>query len=238
MKYFIDQPGCLGDIIFTLNFAEQLSKEAEVYWHISPVFWENGINRIKSPAIMGPNIPRRIQGSDKVFDLCDMCNRNSPELMRMKYTHFGYDWSRWADSIKFDRNLEIEDALKKHFNLEEGEPFIFYNDSYGFGNVHKGVVQSIPENYDGKVIKLNVFENISILDWCWIFENAEQIITVDTSILMIIETLELKAKKMIMHPRHYKRTMPQLESLYSKPWEWVEYDRDTWRELCPQEPED
>ena len=82
MKYCIDQPGCLGDTLFVLNFAEQLSKEAEVYWHISPVFWENGINRIKSPAIMGPNIPRRIQGSDKVFDLCGMCNRNSPELMK------------------------------------------------------------------------------------------------------------------------------------------------------------
>ena len=68
MKYCIDQPGCLGDIIFSLNLAEQLSKEAEVYWHISPTFWESGIKRVQSPAIMGPNIPRRIQDSDKVFD--------------------------------------------------------------------------------------------------------------------------------------------------------------------------
>ena len=50
MKYFINQPGCLGDILFTLNFAEQLSKEADVYWKVAPTFWESGIKRVISPA--------------------------------------------------------------------------------------------------------------------------------------------------------------------------------------------
>ncbi len=235
MKYFIDQPGCLGDILFTLNFAEQLSKEAEVYWHISPAFWESGIKRVKSPAILGPHVSRT-SDIDKVYKLCDM-GLGKIENMRGKYTHFGYDWSNWASSIKYERDYETEDDLRKYFGLEKGDPFILYNDCYGMQQFHKGVVNSIPDGYDGKVIKLEVFNEATVFDWCWIFENAEQIITVDTSILMVIETLELKAKKMIMHPRHYKITNLELGNLYSKPWEWVEYDRDTWRELCPREPE-
>ncbi len=233
MKYCIDQPGCLGDTLFVLNLAEQLSKEAKVYWHISPVFWESGINRIKSPAIMGPNIPRRIEGSDKVFNLCDMCNRDNPELMKMKYTHFGYDWTRWADSIKFDRDYYKENKLRERLGIQKGEKYILINNMFGMNNVHKGVQRSIPEEYDGKIIKMNVYNQATVFDWCGIFENAEEIHTVDTSILLIIETLKLKAKKMVMHPRHYKYTFPQLGNLFKKPWEWVEYTEQEWKELCP-----
>ena len=116
MKYFINQPGCLGDILFTLNFAEQLSKEADVYWKVAPTFWESGIKRVISPAKIGPNV---FQPSDtnKLFTLCDMVDRSNPELMRVKYTRYGLDWKDWASSVKFERNHETEDDLRKHLGI-------------------------------------------------------------------------------------------------------------------------
>lgn len=236
MKYFINQPGCLGDILFTLNFAEQLSKEADVYWKVAPTFWESGIKRVISPAKIGPNV---FQPSDtnKLFTLCDMVDRSNPELMRVKYTRYGLDWKDWASSVKFERNHETEDDLRKHLGIEKGDPFVIYNDSYGFNMPHNGVVKSIPEDYDGKVIKLQVFNEATIFDWCWIFENAEQIHTVDTSILYVVESLDVKAELMSCHPRHYKFIPPMINNLFKKPWKMVEYDRDTWRKCCPNEAE-
>lgn len=236
MDYCIDQPGCLGDILFTLKIAEELSKKGTVYWQISPAFWNNGISRIKSSSLISPHSPKVVRGGE-VIKLCDLTHRSDPELMRIKYTSLGMEWDGWSDYIKYDRNYDVESALKQHFGLQDGDPFIFYNDTYGPGQKHNGVVKSIPEDYDGKIIKLEVFEGVTVFDWAWIFENAEQIHTVDTSIMYVIETLNLKANRMTCHPRHYKFAIPQIYNLFKKPWEFIEYDRDTWRELCPNEEE-
>lgn len=236
MDYCIDQPGCLGDILFTLKIGEELSKKGTVYWQIAPTFWNSGINRIKTSAIIGPSSPKNVRGAE-VIKLCDLTHRSDPELMKIKYTSIGMDWNDWADYVKYDRDPDIENAIRQHFNLSEGEPFIFYNDTYGPGQKHNGVVNSIPKNYSGKIIKLEIFEGVTVFDWAWIFENAEQIHTVDTSILYVIETLNLKCKKMTCHPRHYKFSNSQINNLFKKPWEFIEYDRDNWRKLCPNEEE-
>ena len=76
-----------------------------------------------------------------------------------------------------------------------------------------------------------------MFDWGWIFENAEQIHTVDTSILYVIESLDIKSNTLSCHPRHYKFINPMINNLFKKPWNLVEYDRDTWRECCPDEAE-
>lgn len=236
MDYCIQQPGCLGDILFTLKIAEELSKKGKVYWYVSPVFWNNGICRIKSSAIIGPNVPEYVENTE-LIKLCNLTVGRDIEVMRIKYTSVGMDWNNWPDYVKYDRNPDIENALRLHLNIEKGEPFIFYNDTYGWNQKHYGVVNSIPKDYGGKVVKLEVFENLTIFDWCWILENAEEIHTVDTSILCVIETLNLKCKKMTCHPRHYKQAIPAINNILFKPWDFIEYDRDEWRRLCPNENE-
>lgn len=237
MNYCIDLPGCLGDILFTLKIGEELSKSGNVYWHIFPSFWDSGINRIKTSCNIGPNIPTHIENS-KTIKLRDLTVGRDIEVMRIKYTSVGMDWNDWSDYVKYDRNPEIENALRDHLNIEDGEPFIIYNDTYGFNQKHNGVINSIPKDYDGKVINLQVFRNLTIFDWCWIFENAEEIHTVDTSMMYVIETLNLKAKNMTCHPRHYLQAIPAINDLFKKPWQFIEYDRDEWRKCCPNENED
>jgi hypothetical protein len=232
MNYIIDLPGCLGDILFTLKIAEEYSKTGDVYWNVFPVFWNSGINRIISSANIGPNQPTYLKGA-QVIKLRDLTVSGDIEIMRKKYTSVGMDWSDWADYVKYDRNHDIENSLRLHLNIEKGDPFILYNDTYSFNNKHNGVINSIPKDYDGKLIKMQIFENLTIFDWCWIFENAEEIHTVDTSILCVIETLNLKCTKMTCHPRNYWQTILAINNLFKKPWQFIEYDRDEWRKYVP-----
>tara|TARA_B100000214_G_C23886312_1_gene589634 strand:+ start:105 stop:809 length:705 start_codon:yes stop_codon:yes gene_type:complete len=232
MKYCIDQPGCLGDILFTLKIGEVLSEKGEVDWFVNPSFWESGISRLKTSFNLSPNAPRYVEGAEKI-SLCNLTDRPDPDLMLKKYAVVDMDWSDWSSYVKYDRDYDKENELREFLGIQKGEKYILLNDMFGMYNVHKGVQRSIPEEYDGKIIKMNVYNEATVFDWCGIFENAEEIHTVDTSILLIIETLKLKAKKMVMHPRHYKYTFPQLGKLFKKPWEWVEYTEQEWKELCP-----
>lgn len=237
MIYCINQPGCLGDILFALKIAEELSKKGEVYWYISPIFWERGLSRLKSSAKIGPDVPTFVQDS-VVINLCDICDRSDPDLMIKKYEVSGnIEWEDWSDYVKYERNYEVENNLKEQLGISPGEKYILFNEKYGMNQTHHGVRKHIPKDYDGKIIEMQILGGITIFDWCGIIENAEEIHTVDTSILMVIETLNLKAKKMTVHPRHYKYTIPHLSRLFKKPWEWIEYDKETWRECASQEAE-
>lgn len=235
-NYVIDLPGCLGDILFTLKIAEEFSKKGNVYWNIFPVFWHNGIDRVISSANIGPNQPLYIEGAE-VLKLRDLCPVSDPNLMIKKYQTVGIDWEDWSNYLKYERYIDKENSLFERLNLERGEPFILYNENLGqSGSKHLGVINSLPKNYDGKIIKLEVIPDFSVFDWCSIFEQAEQIHTVDTSIIFIMETLTLKSSKLVIHPRNCLYTKSHLSILLNKPWEWVEYkgyNKESWSKISP-----
>ena len=236
MKYCIDQPGSLGDILFSIKIAEELAKKGEVYWYIAPCFWESGVSRIKvsDNVHLGPDVPRYVSGAETI-KLTDLTERHDPDLMIKKYEVAGVDWEDWVDYLKYDRDLETEKELKEFLGIEDGDRYILMNQIYGTNQIHLGVKRDLPKDYPGKIIEMQVFNESTIFDWCGIFENAEEIHTVDTSIQYVIESLDISAK-LVVHPRHYN-TPPIVSKLFKKPWEWINHDRDTWRKLAPQEAE-
>jgi hypothetical protein len=238
MSYCINEPGCLGDILFTIKIAEKLSEDGEVFWNIAPCFWESGINRVQTSekVHIGPNVERFVSDAQQI-KLTDLTDRSDSNLMIKKYESVNIEWEDWKDYLNYTRDLETEKNLKEFLGIVDGEKFILVNEYYGNNQIHLGVKKGIPENYPGKVIEFKVFNEATIFDWCSIFEEAEEIHTVDTSIQFVIETLELKASKLVVHPRHYLYTEPQVAPLFKKPWEWIKYDRDTWRILSPMEKE-
>lgn len=236
MIYCIDQPGSLGDILFTIKIGEELSKKGEVYWYVSPIFWERGVSRIKTFAHIGPSSPRQVLDSTQI-KLCDLTHRSDPDLMIKKYESVDMNWEDWSDYLKYERNSKTESDLKNILGIEPGDKYILFNEKYGMNQIHHGVKKHIPKDYDGKIIEMQILGGITIFDWCGILENAEQIHTIDTSIQYVMETLDLKASRIVAHPRHYKYTIPHVSRLFKKPWEWIEYDRETWRECAPQESE-
>lgn len=237
MKYCIDQPGSLGDILFSIKISEELAKTGEVFWYIAPCYWESGISRLKvsSNVNIGPDVPRYVPDS-KVIKLTDLTERHDPNLMTKKYEVVGIGWGDWVDYIKYDRNYEIEKDFKDFLGIGDGERYILVNERYGANQQHFCVRKTIPEDYPGKIIEMNIYNELTIFDWAGILENAEEIHTVDTSIQYVIETLSLNNTKLVVHPRHYKTT-PIVSKLFKKPWMWVDYDKKTWRECAPHESE-
>ena len=236
MNYVINQPGSLGDILYSIKIAEELSKEGTVDWYVAPCFWESGVSRVKvsDNVNIGPHARRCGPGS-KTISLCDLTTRHDPDLMIKKYEVAGVEWEDWADYLKYDRDLELEKEFKEHLGIEEGDRYILMNETYGVNQIHLGVRRDLPKDYPGKIIEMKIYNECTIFDWCGIFEGAEEIHTVDTSLQYVIETLDTKAK-LVVHPRHYN-TPPIVSKLFKKPWQGIEHDRDTWRQLAPQEEE-
>lgn len=234
MNYYINQPGSLGDILFTLKIGEKLQETGNVIWNVAPVFWNRGLNRMRTTFKLGVGMSQL--PNSEVISLCDLTTREDPNIMTKKYEVVGIEWEDWSDYIKFDRDLEKEKSLFEYLELREDEPFILVNETYGVFQKHYGVMENIPSGYDGKIVKLQLNPNFTIFDWCLIFEKAEQIHTIDTSIQYVIETLDT-TNDLVVYPRHYKYTIPQVSKLFSKPWNWIESDRETWLKWAPEESE-
>jgi hypothetical protein len=160
------------------------------------------------------------------------------DVMGTKYEGLGISYDDWQDYFKYNRNVEREENLRKSLGIEKGEPFIFINPYYSVYKPMNGVFKQVPEGYDGKVIVMDAnVPDGKVFDWCWIFENAEEIHSVDTSIHYIIETLNLKATRLTIHPRHYKYAERVYDGILKKPWQWIQYTRDEWKEMTPMEGE-
>ena len=234
MNIVIQQPGCLGDILFIQKLLHVLSKENKVYHPIFPIFWQSGVDQLINPSIFGPNIS--IPQDYSVYNCSDHIQNHPNDIMTSKYDGINIDWKDWSSYIKYERNYEREDYISNLLGVVPGEPFIITNSYYGMNKTMTGLVKQLPKDYDGKKVEMN--HNIpgsKIFDWCWIFENAEEIHTVDTSILYVIETLNTLASKLIVHPRHYIHTEQCLKKLFSKNWHWVKYEKDEWKKVFPME---
>jgi len=221
--YWIDQPGCLGDLLFTAKIGHELSRRGQVVWPIYQHMWDNGINRL----ITNTNyVPQGIQptADSEIIKLSD-------ESMDTKYTSVEIDQQDYKYHIKYRRDDSIEQSLRAAFGIRPGEPFVLFNDEYSFNKRHAGVELLIPKDYDGKIVKMSVIPNVTIFDWCWLLENAEQIHTVDTSINYVIETLDLHATRLVLHPRHPTYTRKTIGHFFDVQWEWIDWPMDTWKDL-------
>lgn len=240
MNIIVDQAGGLGDIFFIQKIAAVLSQEHTVYHPVTPACWSAGVDQMITNSHIGAQGQLQLpSGEVGVLDLSNVPKpRGSWDVMGTKYDSVGISYDDWQDYFKYERNLEREKNLRKKLGLEKGDPFIFINPYYSVYKPMNGVYKQIPEGYDGKIIEMD--PNIpggKVFDWCWVFENAEEMHSVDTSLHYVMETLDLKATRLTIHPRHYKYSERVYDGILKKPWQWIEYTRDEWREMTPMEVE-
>lgn len=229
----IRQPGCFGDILFIQKLCKVLAKKYNVYHYVYPHMWELGIDQLESPINFGPNI--KIPEEGLLYDCSAQYEGRPPsEQLTCKYDGADISWDDWVDYLKYRRYPERENTLKEKLGVSDGEPFILANKFYSVHKVHHGVELGLPKDYDGKIVWMDSKLTNKIFDWCWIFENAEQIHTVDTCINYIVESLDIKANTLVCHPRHWN-AKSALHRFFSAPWEWVECDKESWRTLVPEE---
>lgn len=133
--------------------------------------------------------------------------------MRNKYKMFDIDLEVWR-STTWLRHRWKENKLIKHLGLNTKEEYILVNNNfYSFDNK----VRKFELDSKLNVIQMEFIDGYNLFDWCTIIENATEIHTVNTSIIFLIEILELKAREIHLYSRNAKgKDFKQTEYLRSK----------------------
>lgn len=225
----IIQPRGLGDIFFTQKIAKKLIEHNfKVNWFTDTYFWLKDYIKVKDLNFYNDNI-----GSDYKLQLNNSIEENHPyDIMTSKYSMIGktlkflpeslhkINFNNWVEYFTFERNVEKEKKLfHEVLGLNENSSYILYNSKFGISQINHSV-EKYANGIQTKKIDLMILNDFTLLDWCKVIENAEEIHTVDTSIIYLVEKLSLKAKKIKIYPRHSEHTKKCLQNILHKGWEW------------------
>ena len=213
MRYIINQFQGLGDVFFCEPIARHLYNNGknEILWPILDEFiWIKEyipyINFVKKSEfrfdyentffghIDSNTIHVPLRFANPIFrNLHPHDYSDQYHTMLDKYRMMDLPENMWR-TFTWVRNYEKENEL---YNLlVKNEKYILINNFWSDG------VLNISFNEDGRdVIYMNRINGFSLLDWSKIIENADEIHTVSTSNLYIIESLMLKTDKVYLYPR-------------------------------------
>lgn len=120
------------------------------------------------------------------------------DTMLNKYKMVGIKVEEWR-KLTWLRHRWREDLLKEVLGIKKGEKYNLINcNFYSFEN------KTIHLNINNKLknIEMKFIPTFNLLDWAGIIEEAENIYSVNTSIIFLLEVLELKAKEIHLYSRN------------------------------------
>lgn len=219
------QTAGLGDVFYIQKMCTVLSKENTVYLPVENTTWDRGANRLITDAVISPL--RDLKIDTKNLREIDLSYQPKPngyiDTMTSKYDGVNIDWRDWKNYFKYTRDHEAEERVASHYGVEPGDRFVVRNDYYSSQiMVNGGVEKTLPRGYTGNVVNIDPnLPNTTVFDYCWLFENAEEIHTTDTCFLYIIDTLDLlRADRLVVHCRKGETTKQTISQLFGKTWEW------------------
>lgn len=212
-----NQPFGLGDIIFCQTLAKRVANGNPILWPVFPQF----VNQLQRayPDVkfvdwtkLKVDYDRKGQyefDSPQLGDRCtvlpfcfaaEILGKGYRDWMRAKYELYGLDWQIWREDAMWVRG-NPENTLHaykiREFNV--GSSYVLMNRTFG----SKGTLKiQMPKMKNCIEIKQsNIY---SLFDWAAIIQNAAAIHTVNTSIIYLLELLDLKAPEIHL----YQRSMP------------------------------
>jgi glycosyltransferase involved in cell wall biosynthesis len=122
------------------------------------------------------------------------------ECMKSKYALGTNDWNAWKEWRDFEwvRDEKSEDLLFSMLGLDSGDEYIVVNTAY------KTQIRTIPPiaiESNCKIINMEIIDGFTLLDWYKVLQNAKQIHTVSTSIIYMLEKMELNAEAVCIYIR-------------------------------------
>lgn len=202
----IRQPAGLGDILFCQKIAKRIIEKynLDIIWPVIPQFeWISqylSSDRITFVSTESDFTHKELYNSqcniivdrpDVMYiplQHADQHNLHS-SVMDSKYKFVSLSYENWADFILFNRNEKTESKLFYDIlNLTLDEKYVVVNKNYGSPPTslvcpHLNIETNI------KIVNLEFIDDITLLDWCMVLENAYQIHTVETSLNFVIEKL-------------------------------------------------
>lgn len=220
MKILINQPWGIGDIIFCMTIARRWIKEGHsILWPVLPQF----VSQLQRAY---PDITfcdwRNVKADYNRRDEHDWNNyrvvplRWNVEIMNVpyhrcmetKYTMFNLDFKGWKELAMWNRT-EKEDEL---FAWANRKPYRVINRT--FGSDGKMEVEIESRSSDIIMMPSNKY---SLFDWAKVLENATEIHTVSTSILYLLEILDINCP-IHLYPRPTDPHFKQVDYLFTKPY--------------------
>lgn len=203
-KVMIYQPGRFGDILFTIPLIKRLEEKGyEVYFmikgqyksikpHFPNVNFYDFANT--DPTIehisVEPMIFLPLWHGATFFKRKEEYKGHVQEIMTDKYEMYNIvmddnlDVKSYWRSLTFKRFPEKEKELFTRLGLKEGEKYSLIN-----GNHSKGH-RELEINTKLKKVEMVIDKEFTLLDWSYVIENAEEIHTVHTALLYLIEVLK------------------------------------------------
>jgi hypothetical protein len=139
-------------------------------------------------------------------------------VMEFKYKSIGMTYNDWVDYFTFERNYEKENKLFYDvLKLEDDEEFVLVNKNYQMRPeiLSYNRINSDSSYYNKKVVEMSVFDEFTLFDWCKVIEKSKQIHTVDTSLILLIEKMDLVNTELYLYPRG---SLSDVDYLLKKNW--------------------
>ena len=148
---------------------------------------------------------------------------NMRETMLTKYLMGGVDHSDWADYVHLRRDISREQALLKHLDITPTRQFIMINEHCSQGHF------PIPRLAEDE-IKMSIVPGYSLIDWLIVAEAANAIVTIDTSLVLLVEVLKLNKPLQVLN-RYPVPDFRPIEPIIRLPW----HKAYTTKDLIPYE---
>jgi len=240
----IRQPAGLGDIFFCQKIANKLRDAGyNVIWPVIPEFlW------LKDYLTTDATICNVLSDFEnkKLYEQCDLSNnictysedeqvvlinlqaadRFFPNMsvMTAKYNAMELKHNNWLDYFNFKRDTKKENELFYDvLNLKDNSRYALKN--YFFASPPNEQICKLVANANtqcDEVITMRSVENFTLFDWCKVIQHAQEIHTVDTSVILVVEKINT-TDKIYLYSRHIPANFMHVSPILSKRWNLI-YD--------------
>jgi hypothetical protein len=201
----------IGDVIFSMTLIKRIANGNKIVWGVMPAFVE-GLNRAYPDVTfvdwtklgIDYNTKQHKEIYHAEYGKCtiipirwadSIMKVGYEQWMRSKYDMYGMDYREWKKHAMWVRDEAKESELSKLV----GNGNALVNDTFGSDCKLKSNVPHIPN-----AIKMRAIDGYSLFDWAGIIQKATQIHTVNTSIIYLLEQLELNATDVHLYQRAIK----------------------------------
>lgn len=211
-RVIIDQPGYLGDIIYVMAIAQKYVNDGhEVIFPIFKEYYDSQIQK-NFPTInficmndfdkyeKYHKQRRYYEDEEYIYIPCRWSpSQGGNEHMKVKYEHIYLPYKMWRE-IKIIRDCANEEKLLNILNIKPNENFNLINRNYSSQKkICSGANYLINNNF--RNIEMSFIAGYNIFDWMGVFERAETIHTIHTSIQYILDVMPNITNEIHIYPR-------------------------------------
>jgi hypothetical protein len=202
----------IGDIIFSQTAVRDYADGRKILWPAMPHFVE-GLNRAYPDItfidynllnINYENRDRIVRDNMEIIPLRfsdSICKVPYHHCMKSKYWFFGKKWEQWKEKAMWQRDTARESLLYRDVIGDNDTPYRLINDYFGSEKNKMRTNINLTPKEGIRDIHMSHLEGFSLFDWAMLLQNATEIHTVSTSIIYILELLDLKAKNIDIYIR-------------------------------------